>query len=192
MDNTSLKFYRVDTRPTTADVGSVYFVLNGDNPGLWIYQASGWQAYTPQSYIQADDIPQIISGDVSPTLLYDTQSKTNVFPITKVEHVIDLHTISELQIDYVVGEVKSLRVEDPNGAIQVGEQIGLPVYLESTHALDPDEFACSVTMPEVVYAHLDLNAHTLYVTGKSAGKSDIIIHSEYYDVNYGLEIKVTN
>lgn len=65
--NNKVKFTRVSSLPETGVNGTLYFVYEGQNRGLWLYMNDKFESYTPQNYLQSGDLTEeqlaYIDGD---------------------------------------------------------------------------------------------------------------------------------
>lgn len=65
--NNKVKFTRVSSLPETGVNGTLYFVCEGQNRGLWLYINDKFESYTPQNFLQSGDLTEeqltFVDGD---------------------------------------------------------------------------------------------------------------------------------
>lgn len=96
--NNKVKFTRVSSLPETGVNGTLYFVCEGQNRGLWLYINDKFESYTPQNFLQSGDLTEeqlsyingdtlVLSDDVAQVTDGILKSST-VFSSTSDENII--------------------------------------------------------------------------------------------------------
>lgn len=96
--NNKVKFTRVSSLPETGVNGTLYFVCEGQNRGLWLYINDKFESYTPQNFLQSGDLTeeQLTSVDGDTLVLSDDVAQvtdgilksSTVFSSTSDENII--------------------------------------------------------------------------------------------------------
>ena len=136
--NNKVKFTRVSSLPETGVNGTLYFVCEGQNRGLWLYINDKFESYTPQNFLQSGDLTeeQLTSVDGDTLVLSDDVAQvtdgilksSTVFSSTSDENIIKNIQIGD-QV-YALGGSNPIKRYPENIKIYPGHDISTTLIHE--------------------------------------------------------------